>query len=172
MNRKEAIVVALTLFGTLITGVYADTVSTTSTSRGTLHTASDDIGILNIVPGVGSGSTTLFGVTIHNFPPSDQFNFTSGFSFNPHSTFIQVSSVILTVVYSFAGGGPGSINVRFNGQNSGQVTFGAQLAVTTAGNISTQGLRVGSNLVELSTSVGTGVQAYQVRLTVEYTFLA
>ncbi len=160
MNRKEAIVIGAVLFTAFVSGVFADTLST-STTKTTLQTTSVDVQIMD-------SQISLGGARIDNEPANIQSNFTSGFSFSPQRGFVQVNSIILTLVTS---GMRGTVNVVLNGHNSGQLSVLADADLTTVGNLSTQGIRVGSNLIELSIPVNTVLVLYEVRLTVEYTFL-
>ena len=99
MNRKGAIAVIIVIFAILITGVFAESISPSSPTRGTLQTTSSDIQVVKFagvgVPQSGDTYTTpTDGVAVGNL--------TAAFSFAPLAGFQQISSVRATIIYHAA----------------------------------------------------------------------
>ena len=176
MNRKEAIVVIALLFGTFVTGAFADTLPTSPT-RTTVQTTSVDIDVLPTVSGFSAYGVTSSGVELWSAPYYPEQNFTAAFSFAPTKGFTQVHSAQLTLIYAQ----PSNIVAvtRFIVQlNTGGFTlsdetralYGAQTMLVT---LPQQDLRVGANTISIALppTQAALLNLYQVRLTVEYTFL-
>ncbi len=97
MNRKEAIVVGISIFAILTGTVFAETNSpNTQASATTLQTVGIDIPILKIVPGIGQGSS-FQAIPIYNVPTDSPplLNLTTAFSFAPPKGFVRVTSAAL-----------------------------------------------------------------------------
>ena len=180
MNRKAAIAIAIVIFAILITGVFAESISPTSPSRGTFQTTSTDIQVVKFagvgVPQSGDASTTpMDGLAVGNL--------TAAFSFAPLAGFQQINSVKATIVYhaaTFYGTcNPcvsGDIfNIQVNGQSMANfASTGSPYPTITV--VSLGNLRVGSNMISIVvTNPANPYPAvywvYDIRLTVEYTFL-
>jgi len=99
------------------------------------------------------------------------------FSFAPEQGFVQVDSALITIAYTRIEDSPGdTFSVSLNGQGSGNVEIQRANANAVAGTVLTQNLHVGSNLMEIGALQANPSQAiqelvFEVRLTVEYTFL-
>ncbi len=174
MNRKEAIAVTAVILATFVGGAFADTVSTNST-RTTVQTTSVDLEVLKIVPGVSftpfSSSSGFTSVTM-GIPVG---NVTSAFSFAPNKGFLQVNSILATIVWGFGGGSVNGFTIQLNHLVKTNVTgFGSSIGVgTVVGALPASGLNTGTNLLTIGV-IGTNFPfafVYEVRLTVEYTFL-
>ncbi len=178
MNRKEAILVCALIFVTLIGTVFATTSPTPSASL-TPQTTSVDIEVLKIVPAL---SNSLAGVTTGLLLAPNGFagilnpvSFNAGFSFAPLKGFSTVNRVVLTVIYFGGTGGYDGFSVILNGNP--QVVFPTDVIHNTVvGTVPSGDVRVGSNSIAIGltpTSQSTTVTTflYEVRLTVEYTFL-
>ncbi len=179
MNRKEAILITVVLFATFIGGVFADTLPTSPT-RTTLQTTSTDMEVVKFagvgVPQSDAYTTPTAGLAVGNL--------TVAFSFAPASGFQQINSAKATIIYhaaTFYGAcNPCSLGDRFNIRVNGQAvasfaSSGSVYPTTTV--VSLGNLRIGSNMFTMVVSNPTaqfpGVYyVYDVRLTVEYTFLA
>ena len=176
MNRKEAIVVTVLVLATFITGAYADTLSTVSTTRGTLQTASVDIEAFKVNPGPG-GPFSSSGAFICGGCGTYGGNFTAAFSFSPKG-FVNTNIVTLTLSYYGGHVPPEPLSIRLNGNSPNVVpTVSSSLSTTTA-NIAIQQIRFGANMVDIGFAAvppaGDNFQAtiFEARLTVEYTYLA
>ena len=140
-----------------------------------------DIDILNVVPGLnyllGNMGPDSTGVGINvNEPTGSPVNLTAAFSFAPAKGFSHVDSVLLTVVYFGGTGGCVGFSVETNGQSSilVQVTTVQNIAL---GTLRPSDVKVGANtinigLVPTSPNVIASTFIYQVKATVEYTFVA
>ena len=173
------------ILASFVGGVFATTSPTAPSGNLTPQTTSVDIdalsfqltpGIYTIGTGVGAFSSVSSGV-----------NVTAAFSFAPVKGFTQVNSVLLTVTYNFVGGGNlnDALSIELNGHSpillpptSVLFTSGISAATPISGmaSVPVQAVRVGTNTVNVgvlrggtSTSIYT---VFQIRLTVEYTFLA
>ena len=184
MNRKEAIVVALGICLVFVTGVFADTTTTSRTSGGTIQTTSADIQVFNF-----NGATLILfdpnSNTAYATPSTGVTlgNETFTFSFAPNAVFQQVSSVKATIVYEAAnvqttgghwcacGSQPGDrLLASMNGMFVSNTSISGGLPATTV--LTLSNLNVGSNTLNLAIQ-GTGAYSiYQIRFTVQYTFLA
>ncbi len=170
----------------MIGGVFAATNSaSTSNTILTPQIASVDIEVLNIVPGistaVGSNPTLTIPTGIYLFAGASCCNFTSGFSLSPNKGFTKVNSVVLTIIYApactFYTGciGPVTGFSSETNHHSPQTLSanGLQNSATVSGSISPADLRPGANTINVGLVPGSAsTYIYQVRLTVEYTFLA
>jgi len=174
--------VSIVIFASLVGGVFATTSPTSPPPSLTSQTTSVDIDALNISPGLSDGVFTLSPGTV-NAPPA-AVNVTLGFSFAPVKGFTHANSALLTVIYSFNGGGNlnDALSIEVNGHAPILVSVSPSVPTGTSGPLSglepvpTQMISVGSNTINIGVSRGranTSVYAiFQVRLTVEYTFLA
>ena len=177
MNRKEAIIVGISILAILTGTVFAETNSpNTQGSATTLQTVGVDISILKIIPGVGIGNGQYQGISIYNVPSSTppSVNFTTAFSFAPPKGFVHVTSAALTVIGIVGTLSPQSLSIRFNGQSSGSISLGqATSAETSEGSVLSTALHPGLNVIDIGSSpANSGVALYEVTLTLEYTFLA
>ncbi len=183
MNRKKATIIVALLIAT-VTGVVSARGAFPSTPSPILmaHVTSVDIEILNVVPTLTFQSNSLgvasTGIAVSRglsgFPGPQ--NLTTGFSFAPIKGFTSVDSVSLTVVLFASSASANGFIVELNGHTP--VTLpGSSAQNTIFGSLNGQDLRAGANSLNLginldgsSTSGGTFV--YQVRMTVEYTYLS
>jgi len=180
LNRKEALAVSIVILASLVGGVFASTSPASPSGGLTLQTTGVDIEVLKIVPGLSSGNPG-YGLFVYNAGSSAQLNFTAGFSFGPVKGFTQVNSLLITVVY-VGGASAENFNDAFSVQLNGQqvsntiaiTQFGAngESGITTApGNT----IHAGANTINIGIARGgtnaSGYFLYEVRLTVEYTFL-
>ena len=166
MNRKEAIAVTFLLFGTFITGAFAMLSSSGPSSSTPPQTTSVDIEVLNVARESG----------IFIEPPTA--NFTAGFSFAPLKGFVQVTKLLFTVEWNQLS--QGHIGDKFGVQLNGRsltltAPFVSQTTQVTI--LPGQDLRLGSNIVKITvipvnSSLTTNYLLFEVRLTVEYTFMA
>ncbi len=193
MNRKEGIIVGALLLTTFVGSTFAapavqqmlilnDPLNVRITGPpSTVHTASVDIEALRLIPGITTYQGTAFGsiLTAYTGNPPFRFNFTSGFSFAPERGFIEVTSTVLTITYVPNTSIQGSaFGVQLNGQIENTIPMppmGAS-ATTITGSVRASELRVGANLLSIGVVLppnnSISVQLYEVRLTVEYTFMA
>ena len=165
MNRKEDFLVCTLIFVALIGTVFATTSPASSTSP-TLQTTSVDIEILNVARESGI------------FIAPQTANFTAAFSFAPQKGFVQVTNILLTIEWNQLS--LGHVGDRFSIQlNSQTPVIATSLAsqTTQVTMMPRQDLRSGSNLLNLvvipvDAALATNYLLYEVRMTVEYTFLA
>ena len=173
MNRKEAILVTTVLLATFVGGAFADMISTAPT-RMSLQTTSADIEVLNIPPGSWAGGNQANGVLVCNICPEIS-NVSAGFAFAPARGFVEVKSVLLTLTYhSLTAPGPRDFSIRLNGNLPSLVhMLSSYVPYATVVPLSPHDLRVGVNVIDIG-ALGDQIQAqvFEVRLTVEYTFLA
>ncbi len=192
MNRKEMIIVGIVLLGTFVGGVFAaPTVSQTFITNNPLN-----VRIVGGTPSLQTTSTDIevikFAGVLSNQGPSGSYapltvgifvgNLTTSFSFTPKAVFQQINSVKASIVYqsgSFlqscqACGQPGDMfNFQVNGQQVASIHPGnSNIPLTSV--VTLSGLLSGSNVISVSVSNPTEpgfYYVYEVRLTVEYTFL-
>ena len=180
MNRKEGIVVGLILLTTFIGGVFA------APAIQSIMILNDPLNV-RIVGGTTSLRTTSVdihvlgpqGVYVQEWPSFSLHDVIRGaFSFAPEPGFVQVDFVLITIAYTRIGDSPGDMfSISLNGQSSGNVEIQRANANAVAGTLLTQNLHVGSNLIEISVVPASPSQqvqelVFEVRLTVEYTFMA
>ena len=147
----------------------------------TSQVTSIDINILNVVPGMnyllGNMGPDSTGIAVNiNEPAGSPVNLTAAFSFAPAKGFSYVNSIVLTVVYFGGTGGYVGFGVATNGQSSipVQVTTVQNTALAT---LRPSDVRVGANTINIGL-IPTGPNVigstfiYQVKATIEYTFLA
>ncbi len=181
MNRKEAIVISFAILAGLIGGTFASSFPDSPSPSLTPQTTSIDIEALKVVPGISAGIVGLTpGVLIFN-GSSAKFGFSAGFSFAPVKGFTQVNSVLLTIIYG-PDSAPENINdaltVRLNGHplNSVSIPFFASFPLSGLVSAAASTIRVGANSVSVGVLKGgtsdSAYYLYEVRLTVEYMFLA
>ena len=182
MNRKEGVIVGLVLLVSFIGGAFAaPTIQSTFITNDPLN--------VRIVGGTTTQQTTsvdidilpLFGsgIQIISNPVGQgaQLNYTASFSFAPLKGFVQVNNVLATLVYTPQSPNPGdSIGVQLNGQSIARTPIDPlSSGVPTSSIAAVGGIRVGSNIITvrliLATSSSLLAYLYEVRLTVEYTFL-
>jgi len=179
LNRKEAIIVALLLLTTFMGSTFAapavqqmlivnDPLNVRIVGGPfTSHVTSLDIDVL---------SNKFNGIPISgNFPT---WNLTAAFSFSPRLGFVQATAVLITIEWDELSNGHDDdrFSVRLN-EGSFSVLAPLRPQTTQIGSLPLQDLRVGSNLLNLGVvpnnpSVTTSFLIYEVRLTVEYTFMA
>jgi len=192
LNRKEGVIIGLVLLVSFVGGVFAapaiqqtlivnDPLNVRIVGgSSTPQTSSVDIEVIKFA-GVGvSQSGNAYTI------PTDGVavgNLTAAFSFAP-AGFQQVNSLRGTIIYhaaTFYGTcNPCYSDDRFNIQLNGQLVSDTAISVSTypQAAVSTLGnLRFGSNLINIvatnPTAPSPGVYwVYEVRLTVEYTFIA
>jgi len=139
-----------------------------------------DISILNVVPGLtfqpGTGEIVTTGIGVTSGFSGGPVNATSGFSFAPVKGFGSVNSVLVTIVYFGGTGGYNALAVELNGQ--ALVNLPATTVQNTlVGALRNQDLRAGANTISVGIVLnGPGITGstfvHQVRLTVEYSFVA
>jgi|SRR5213083_338528 len=181
MNRKEGVIVGLVLFVSFIGGAFAtptiqnifitnDPLNVRIVGGTSLRTTSVDIDTLILLGN---------GIQIISNPVGQgaQLNYTASFSFAPLKGFVQVNNVLATLVYTPQSPNPGdSIGVQLNGQPIARTSIDPlSSGVPTSSIAAVGGIRVGSNIITvkliLATSSSLLAYLYEVRLTVEYTFL-
>ena len=185
MNRKEGVIVGLVLLVSFIGGAFAapaiqntfitnDPLNVRIVGGTTsLRTTSVDIDILILLPLLGNG----IQIVSNPVGQGAQLNYTASFSFAPLKGFVQVNNVLATLVYTPQSPNPGnSIGVQLNGQSiAGTLIDPLSSGAPTSSIAAVGGIRVGSNIITvkliLATSSGVLAYLYEVRLTVEYTFL-
>ena len=165
MNRKEGVIVGLVLLVSFISGAFAaPAIQNTFITNDPLN--------VRIVGGTTSLRTRsvdiqvlgLQGVYVQEFSSNSLHNvIREAFSFAPEQGFVQVDSALVTIAYTRIEDSPGD---KFSGSLN-----------AVAGTVLTQNLHVGSNLMEIGAvqaNPSQGIQelVFEVRLTVEYTFLA
>ncbi len=167
----------MVLFATFVSGVFAETL-TTSQTRGTTQTTATDIDVLPLVSGFSAYGVSSSGVELWSATYYAQQNYTAAFSFAPTKGFTHVNSLYLTLVYAQPGN---TVSVtRFIVQlNTGGVStsnettalYGAQTILIS---LRPQDLRVGANTIRIALSPAPPalLDLYQVRITAEYTFTA
>ncbi len=179
MNRKEGVIVGLVLLVSFIGGAFAaPTIQNTFITNDPLN--------VRIVGGTTSLRTTsvdiqvlgLQGIYVQEFSSNSLHSvIREAFSFAPEQGFVQVDSALITIAYTRIEDSPGdTFSVSLNGQGSGNVEIQRANANAVAGTVLTQNLHVGSNLMEIGALQANPSQAiqelvFEVRLTVEYTFL-
>lgn len=142
------------------------TTSPTSSTSPTLQTTSVDVEVLNVARESGI------------FIAPQTANFTAAFSFAPQKGFAQVTAVLLTIEWNQLS--LGHIGDRFAIQLNNQppvlaVSLSSQTTQVTM--LPKQNVRPGSNLfnvivIPIDVALATNYLLYEIRLTVEYTFLA
>jgi len=181
LNRKEGVIVGLVLLVSFIGGAFAapaiqntfitnDPLNVRIVGGTSLRTTSVDIDTLILLGN---------GIQIVSNPVGQgaQLNYTASFSFAPLKGFVQVNNVLATLVYTPQSPNPGnSIGVQLNGQSiAGTLIDPLSSGAPTSSIAAVGGIRVGSNIITvkliLATSYGVLAYLYEVRLTVEYTFL-
>ena len=176
MNRKEAIVVTVLLSATFISAVFADSTPTSPTKTISLQTSSIDVGLFN-----PQQFNPQLGFEFWNIPSQSsvpEVNFTAAFAFAPATGFVRVTSLALTIIYTFStttGQRPSNMafNVEINVQSSGSLTLPVfQATATAAGFLGTQALHPGSNTINIALPPNDVLTLFQAHLTIEYTFLA
>ena len=184
MNRKEGVIVGLVLLVSFIGGAFAapaiqntfitnDPLNVRIVGGTSLRTTSVDIDILILLPLLGNG----IQIVSNPVGQGAQLNYTASFSFAPLKGFVQVNNVLATLVYTPQSPNPGnSIGVQLNGQSiAGTLIDPLSSGAPTSSIAAVGGIRVGSNIITvkliLATSSGVLAYLYEVRLTVEYTFL-
>ncbi|TMI22457.1 hypothetical protein E6H31_02100 [Candidatus Bathyarchaeota archaeon] len=181
MNKIQggiASVLLIAIFmGTLSVGAV---VPSSPSPTPTLQVTSVDISILNVVPGLtfqpGTGEIVTTGIGMTSGFSGGPVNATAGFSFAPVKGFTTINSVLVTIVYFGGTGGYNALGVELNGQ--APVDLPAMTVQNTVvGALRNQDLHAGANTISvgivlngLSNTGSTFV--HQVRLTVEYTFVA
>jgi len=189
MNRKEMIVVGVIMLISFVGGAFGvpavqqvfvtnfpsnEQVTVTNfpqPTSPTLQTTGVDIGLVAGPFVSASPVLVLASSTVHG-------NLTTAFSFSPSRGFVQVNTILLTLIYS---GANANTNDQFSIQLNGDSPRVAPVSFTTgplATIVKLQGtdLRVGSNVIELGIilapgSVGSSLNIFELRLTVEYTFM-
>ncbi len=173
---------------TLLIVVLSVSIAGVMTARGALlaspppmtaHVTSVDIEILNVVPSMTFQSNSLgvasTGVAVSRGLFSPQ-NLTTSFSFAPVNGFIQVNSVLLTIVYFASSPSATGFAVEVNGH--APVSISAPPFPNTAlGVLNSQDLRVGANILNIgiildSSASSGGTFVHQVRMTAEYTYVS
>ncbi len=173
------ILVAVVVLATFVGGAFADTISTAPT-RTTLQTTSVDIEafqaetnglqLLTCYPASICGGVSLA-------------NLTAGFSFAPAKNFVQINSVILTIIYqqvsvsSTPSTNTDALTVEVNGHSPtvlGMIYYCSSCVSSVSQPISPHSLNPGANTLNVGIAA-TGpnpsqANIYEVRLTVEYTF--
>ncbi len=179
MNRKEVIIVAFVLLLAFVGGAFADTIPSTQT-RTTTQTTGVDVEVLRLVPGIayGAPSSVISGVIIIGASTFHQ-NLTSSFTFAPNRVFNQVNSVLFTLVFSGGNVNPGDqLSVRLNQGTTTMVNpIDTSIPQTIVGQLPSSSLHVSSNTIDIGVvsgalTAGSSYQLFEVRLTVEYTFLS
>ncbi len=181
MNKIQGVLVGAVLIAIFMGTSSAEAVVPSIPSPvPTSQVTSVDISVLNVgsgltfQPGTGEIVTTGIGVSV-GFS-GGPINATAGFSFAPVKGFTTVNSVIVTIVF-FGGtiGGYSGFGVQLNGQPSANIPT-TTIQNTVAGTLRSQDLRAGANMISVGLVLANGstlanTYVFQVRLTVEYTFL-
>lgn len=185
MNRKEGIIVSLLFITTFVGSAFAapaiQNIFITNDplnvrivgDTSTLQTTSVDIEVLAISPGQWASGGYANGVNVCNFCP-DTPKLTAGFAFAPTKGYVEVKSVLLTLIYSaLRSESPRDFSIRLNGNSPTLAPILFPYYYASVVPLSPQDLRVGANFIDIS-ATGNQVQAqvFEVRLTVEYTFMA
>jgi len=191
LNRKEGVIVGLVLLVSFVGGASAaPAIQQTFIMNDPLNvrivggtttqqTTSLDIAILSLAPGLMSPSgdsgivirTSIEGVAVRNL--------TAGFSFAPVKGFSQITQAMMTVVtgYGTINALPVGLNVVLNSQAPILAPLDYDTFATTTIPIPIQDVRLGLNTLSMALLApanpngGSFVFVYEVRLTVEYTFL-
>lgn len=150
------------------------------TSSSTPRITGVDLEILNVVPSLtilqGNQGPVSSGIGVNvNLPTGGPINLTAAFSFAPVNGFSHVDSVFLTIVYFGGTGGYVGFGVETNGQSSITIR-GTTVQNTAVGILNPNDLKVGANtinvgVVPVSPSAIASTFVYQVKLTIEYTYL-
>jgi hypothetical protein len=182
VNRKEGIVISLLLIGVF----FGSTRAAAIVPAGPLTTltpqlTSVDVDVLKVVPGLsfqlGGIGPVASGIAVNiNEPTGSPVNLTAAFAFAPQKGFASVDSVLVTIVYFGGTGGYTGFGVETNGQASILVQ-GSTVQNTAVGILRTHDLKVGANtinigLVPVSPATVASTSVYEVKMTIEYTFLA
>lgn len=181
MNRKEAFVVALLFIVVFLGGSHAMAfVPASPTSISTPQITSIDLEILNVVPSLtvlqGNQGPVSTGVGVNvNLPTGGPINLTAAFSFAPVKGFSHVDSAFLTIVYFGGTGGYVGFGVETNGQSSIPIR-GTTAQNTAVGTLNPIDIKIGANTINVGVvPVNPGATAstfvYQLKLTIEYTYL-
>jgi hypothetical protein len=179
LNRKEVIFVTFVLLLAFVGGAFADTIPTSQT-RATVQTTGVDVEVLRLVPGIayGAPASVISGVIIIGTSTFHQ-NLTSSFTFAPNRGFNQVNSVLFTLVFSGGNVNSGDqLSVRLNQGTTTMVSpIDTSIPQTIVGQLSPGNLHVSSNTIDIGVAsgvptAGSSYQLFEVRLTVEYIFLA
>ena len=181
MNKIQGAIVSVLLIaifmGTVsVEAVIPSTPSPTATSQVT----SVDISVLNVGSGLtfqpGTGEIVTTGIGVTSGFSGGSVNATAAFAFSPVKGFTIVNAVLVTIVYFGGTGGYNALAVELNGQAP------VDLPATTVqnslvGTLRNQDLRAGANTINIgivlnSSSITGSTFVHQVRLTVEYSFVA
>lgn len=181
MNKIQGATVSVLLIaifmGTVsVEAVIPSTPSPTATSQVT----SVDISILNVGSGLtfqpGTGEIVTTGIGVTSGFSGGSVNATAAFAFSPVKGFTIVNAVLVTIVYFGGTGGYNALAVELNGQAP------VNLPATTVqnslvGTLRNQDLHAGANTINIgivlnSSSITGSTFVHQVRLTVEYSFVA
>ena len=178
MNRREATVVCVFVLATFIGGAFADTMPT-SPSKTTLRTSGVDIEVLNVIPAL---SGPAFGIFATLTASGGRTGFNGGFSFAPERGFVQVTSVIVSIISTAEATNSGDMfSAQLNGRTSSTVAvLGGKRPFARVLTLQNQDVLVGSNLLTVEVARSTpppegspsSYFLYFIRLTVEYTFMA
>ncbi len=182
MNRKEGFVISLLLIGVFLGSTPAiGLVSPNPTTTSTTQVTSVDTVIMNVAPGLafqlGSQGPVSTGIAVSiNEPTGSPVNLTAAFSFAPAKGFSSVNLVLLTIVYLGGTGGYIGFGVEINGRPSIPIQ-GTTIQNTALGTLSRNDLRVGANTINIgllpaSPSTTASTFVYELKMTIEYTFLA
>jgi hypothetical protein len=179
LNRKEVIFVTFVLLLAFVGGAFADTIPSTQT-RATVQTTGVDVEVLRLVPGIayGAPSSVISGVIIIGTSTFHQ-NLTSSFTFAPNKGFSQLNSVLFTLVFSGGNVNPGDqLSIRLNQGTTTTVNpIITNIPQTIVGQLPSSNLHVSSNTIDVGVvsgapTAGSSYQLFEVRLTVEYTFVS
>lgn len=136
-----------------------------------IQTGSVDLELINVVIPTAVSGGFAEGVTLYS---AGGLNLTTNFSFKPNRAFQSVSSAKLSIIYGASSGGTildARVNIgAYHSSPAAPSTFGSGIhAQSTTITLSPQDLRAGSN--SLNVGGNNFLYIYQIRLTVEYTYL-
>jgi hypothetical protein len=181
LNKIQGTVVSVLLIAIFMGTISVEAVLPSSPSpTPASQVTSIDIGILNVVPGLTfqprTGEIVTTGIGVTSGFSGGPVNATAGFSFAPVKGLTTVNTVLVTVVYFGGTGGYNAFGVELNGQASVSVPV-TTVQNTVVGALRSQDLRAGANTINIGillngSSISGSTFVFQVRLTVEYTFLA
>jgi len=108
--------------------------------------------------------------------PEGSVSATAAFAFSPVKGFTTVSAVLVTIVYFGGTGGYNALAVELNGQVPVNLPA-TSVQNTLIGALRNQDIRAGANTINVGivlngSSITGSTFVHQVRLTVEYTFVA
>ena len=184
MNRKEGIAIAVLLILSYFGGVYGATTGTAiSNVFVTNFPKNQNVTVTNfpkpptVTQQIGAADIEILSSVPGIFASSTNGNFTAGFSFIPHASFIQLTSAVLTLEWS-GSASQGHVGDRFAVQINGRSATLSQPMSTQATMLfalPANNVTVGANRINIYVIPTPGAFSdyllYEVRLTIGYTYL-